>query len=220
MGTKKNTHVTPVQEQQEGSCWARAAVVPLEAIMRKETGKLVELSVFDFYDGVGHSFRKLPMFAWKWLGINGRLASRADYPDRPGDMPNYAMQAVYAGSKNYFANFQMASLDFNENEHQLINALYTTSPVVVTMEIANLGLEDYRGKPTYKTTCTPEDTHAMAVVGYTKKTLIIKNSWGKGWGEKGYLLWERGHDANCGMYDQAIHPIVTYHPSREQEKTE
>ena len=31
--------------------------------------------------------------------------------------------------------------------------------------------------------------HAMAIVGYTDSCLILRNSWGAGWGDAGYLYW-------------------------------
>jgi C1A family cysteine protease len=33
---------------------------------------------------------------------------------------------------------------------------------------------------------SPEDGHAISIVGYTKDHFIIRNSWGKSWGDKGF----------------------------------
>jgi hypothetical protein len=38
---------------------------------------------------------------------------------------------------------------------------------------------------TYKPT-TARGGHAVSLVGYTAKTFIVRNSWGSGWGDKGY----------------------------------
>ena len=222
-GKKKHSHVTPVQHQHEPSCWSRAAVVPLEAIMKKATGQLVALSVFEFYDctykGNNPAGNGDTIHAWQWLARSGRLTSQAEYPDRPGSLPRYDMQPAVAATTNYFANFKLEAMDYNDNELQLINALYEISPVVVSLYTKGLDLSVYKGKPFYSTACTQEQHHAMAAVGYTKHELIIKNSYGTGWGEKGYLLWERGHvGKNCGLYDDAIFPIVKYRPSVEKEK--
>ena len=44
----------------------------------------------------------------------------------------------------------------------------------------------------------------MLVVGYTPDSYIVKNSWGEGWGEKGYVSLARGRNGNgddgvCGV---------------------
>lgn len=56
--------------------------------------------------------------------------------------------------------------------------------------------------------------HAMTVVGYDEtpeglKYWIVKNSWGKKWGEEGYIRMQRGvhlPEGQCGMYSQPSMP--------------
>jgi cathepsin L len=38
---------------------------------------------------------------------------------------------------------------------------------------------------------TPPD-HAVTIIGMTATSWIIKNSWGAGWGDKGYVQVARG----------------------------
>jgi C1A family cysteine protease len=45
--------------------------------------------------------------------------------------------------------------------------------------------------------------HCMAIVGWTKTHFILKNSWGSGWGDKGYVYW------NYGMTND-IHSIWSF----------
>ena len=210
--------VTGVQKQQEGSCWARAAVVPLEALMKKLGGNLIQLSVFEIYDctydgnngyngqlGGGH-----PIDAWKWLQRSGRLTSREWIPDRPGAKPTHFMKYVYDNTPNYFQGFKLETINKVKYEKQLISAVYENSPVAVGFFMRGLDLDVYKGGSYYSVTCKEGDYHSMAVVGYTQKTLIIKNSWGLQWGEKGYLTWERYHyGRNCGLYEDAYYPTLT-----------
>lgn len=44
--------------------------------------------------------------------------------------------------------------------------------------------------------------HAVCAIGYTKEHLIVKNSWGEGWGDKGYFYipfsdWKKHYIFNC-----------------------
>ncbi|KAJ0795090.1 putative fruit bromelain [Helianthus annuus] len=55
--------------------------------------------------------------------------------------------------------------------------------------------------------CGMELMHAMLIVGYDQdpdgtKYWIVKNSWGEGWGEKGYIHMLRGTSIQgvCNMY--------------------
>jgi C1A family cysteine protease len=44
--------------------------------------------------------------------------------------------------------------------------------------------------------------HAVTIVGYTSEAWIVKNSWGPGWGEKGYFRIRMSKDSTgiCEMY--------------------
>ena len=214
--------VTPIQNQDEPSCWARAAVVPLEARMKKQfmyNGPPQALSVFELYDctydgdngyddrgGGGSSID-----AYKWLHISGRLSSREAIPDRPGAKPTHYMKFAYADTPNIFKGFKLTSIKRVENENTMIAAISEQSPVVVVLSMKGLDLPHYKGGSYFSVTCKDGLYHSMAVVGYTQRALIIKNSWGVGWGDKGYLTWERHHFGwNCGMYEDAVYPTLTY----------
>jgi len=58
--------------------------------------------------------------------------------------------------------------------------------------------------------------HSVLIVGYDssfngKDYWIVKNSWGSGWGDKGYMYIERQEGQNegtCGIALEATYPIV------------
>lgn len=65
--------------------------------------------------------------------------------------------------------------------------------------------------------CGTQLDHGVAVVGYGTteegtKYWIVKNSWGEGWGEGGYVRMQRGVEAMeglCGIAMEASYPIKT-----------
>lgn len=49
--------------------------------------------------------------------------------------------------------------------------------------------------------------HAITIVGQTEKNeWIVRNSWGKSWGNNGYFTM--GHGNTCGVCSHAIVPIL------------
>lgn len=63
--------------------------------------------------------------------------------------------------------------------------------------------------------CGRELDHGVAIVGYGTtldgtKYWTVKNSWGTGWGEEGYIRMHRGIDTKeglCGIAMEASYPI-------------
>ena len=81
-------------------------------------------------------------------------------------------------------------------EHELEKILHQYGPVSVGIDSTNW--DNYKSGIFKHTMCSRDIDHAVTIVGYTRKAWIIKNSWGKDWGDNGYLYLERGHNA-CGV---------------------
>ena len=52
--------------------------------------------------------------------------------------------------------------------------------------------------------------HSVLLVGYTKDSWIIKNSWGKNWGERGYVRVSNQTGQNCLVGDYVISATLSF----------
>jgi C1A family cysteine protease len=89
----------------------------------------------------------------------------------------------------------------------------------VDLEPISIGIDaDYWGSYSsgvFCGTCGTARDHAMLVVGYGTDTASgmayfkVKNSWGTGWGESGYIRLCRGTKSDeCGVSDDGTYPTV------------
>merc|ERR1711988_190167 len=50
--------------------------------------------------------------------------------------------------------------------------------------------------------------HGVLAVGYTSQYFKVKNSWGRSWGESGYIRLSTSGN-QCGMLNEGIYPVVS-----------
>jgi len=115
------------------------------------------------------------------------------------------------------ANWRVLSSDNAKSaEGQIEYLLHHYGPVSIGVDSKNW--DNYRGGIFRASMCGTDIDHAVTIVGYTKKYWIIKNSWSKYWGIKGYIHLERGKNA-CGVaeyivYVSSAYPVLQRLPSK------
>jgi cathepsin F len=193
--------VSPVKNQgQCGSCWAFSAVGNLEGLNFIKHGQLVTFSEQQLVDcdhnGDQGCNGGLMDNAFQYLISNGGIETDKDYPytGKGGackvDKTKQVLKVV---------SFE----DISKNEEEIAKVLQEVGPLSVAVNATPF--QFYAGgilKPT-KTSCNPARlNHGVTLVGLGEengvKFWIIKNSWGSGWGEKGYIRLQRGTGA-CGV---------------------
>jgi len=196
-----------------GSCWAFAAVGAVEGAWAKEKGQLYRLSEQELIDcdksdggchGGGISS------ALTWVHNHRGLAKNADY----GVGHYHPSQGnCHHKEEETVASLKRVRHVASKNEADLKRAVHNAGPVAMSVHV-NKKFKAYKSGIFNDPTCPKNSAnHAMLTVGWKystkeKKTKwIVKNSWGKSWGQGGYIYLEYGKNV-CGMAKSPLYAEV------------
>ncbi|EQC33913.1 hypothetical protein SDRG_08593 [Saprolegnia diclina VS20] len=210
-----NKCMSPVRNQGScGSCWSFAAVGAVEAAHCIATGSLVDFSEQQLVS----------------------CASSAGYGCQ-GGWPNKALDYIAQTGLCTESGFPYASGSSNQNgqckdcqktkvsvgksvdirgESALQSAL-DKQPVTVVVEAGNNVWRNYKSGVVQSCPGAQSD-HAVIAVGYGTKDgqqhFKIKNSWGTGWGEGGYMYLKRGGSGKgmCNVAEAPSYPMLSGKP--------
>uniref|UniRef100_A0A4W4FZS9 Peptidase C1A papain C-terminal domain-containing protein n=1 Tax=Electrophorus electricus TaxID=8005 RepID=A0A4W4FZS9_ELEEL len=99
------------------------------------------------------------------------------------------------------------------DEEVLKKALASFGPITVTIDASNISFMFYKTGIYDDPQCgMSKVTLDVLLVGYGSENgvdyWIIKNSWGTGWGEKGYMRLLRNGSNFCGIANYALFPLL------------
>lgn len=177
-----------------GSCWAFSTIANLEGLYAIKNGKQEVFSEQELVDcdTIDHGCNGgLMTNAFNWLKTKGEMAD-ASYP--------------YHGRKET-CHYDEGKVDLHvtgyknvdKNEETIKQVLFENGPLSIAVDATEF--QTYT-KGIKRDCRFGRLNHGVALVGYGEedgvKYWIVRNSWGKSWGEEGYIRLERGKGL-CGL---------------------
>ncbi|XP_067004458.2 cathepsin L [Anabrus simplex] len=195
-----------------GGCWAFGATGAIESqyLINGKNVSLSEQNLIDCADDFGNlgcsgGFRN---YAFDYIISNGGVDTEESYPYEAKD------GRCRFNAKTIGATISSVVVLPEEDQQALKEALATVGPVGVAMDAGTESFQFYTSGVFYDSSCHNDYyglNHEVLAVGYGTENgddyWIIKNSWGKSWGDAGYFKISTRNN-NCGIATDTSYPVI------------
>jgi C1A family cysteine protease len=219
--------VSDVKDQgQCGSCWAFSTVGSLEGAYKIKNGNVDgKIQTFSEQNLVSCDNRStggsdlgckggLMDSAFEWTKKNGGICTEDAYPYVSGKSKKN--EDCLQSSCTKVAGVAPSSwTDVKANDDAAMMSAIAVGPVSVAIEADEPAFQLYKSG-VFTGKCGTNLDHGVLATGYGVDSesglefYSVKNSWGDGWGEKGYIRFVKGSgvqkEGQCGILMQASYP--------------
>jgi len=202
--------VSSVNDQAQcGSCWSFATTETLESFWALSTGTLTKLSEQQILDctpnpqhcgGTGGCEGGTCEIAFDQIIKQGGLASGKTYPYDSGNGEDFKCR--FDPKKTPPVAKVSGYVDLPSNQYDpVMNAVATLGPLAIVVDASDWSMYD-GGIFDDCNQASPDLDHGVQLVGYGTSNdqdyWLVRNSWGQGWGESGYIRLKRSAKVECG----------------------
>jgi len=204
--------VNPIQDQgQCGSCWAFGSCASLEGAHFVASGELLKFAEQSLVD--------CAKFKWGNFGCGGGLETNAfnywetNYAILEADYPYTASNGDCQYDNVPHTDVLTSGwTDVTPGSSSQLVAAINQSVVSVGIEADQFVFQMYSSGIFNDSRCGTSIDHAVNLVGYGNENgqdyYILRNSWGTGWGEQGYMKIANNGDGDgvCAVQNDAHYP--------------
>lgn len=216
--------VSSIRDQgQCGSCWAFSGTSTLESATAIKTGVLTDLSEQQGVDcsTVKEGWQNMGCNGgwyydlWSYVTANNGLTSETCYPYTSGTTTKTGFcQKTCQPVKNTKVVGQVQIKP--KSDSSMMNGLFV-NPVSVAIQADARSFQLYKSGVYSDLSCGTALNHAVVLTGWGTDEngndyYTLRNSWGTGWGDQGYMKIGRGSQYGasglCGVLLDGYYPVV------------